>query len=441
MRGSIAAAAAAFLLLAAVVPAAGAAPVQVDVRIEGKSETLFEGPVLAEPHRVKDVNDSQWRRCNGITAVNSLTVPGVVPTSASSDAMRIIGETFDGLWYGQYEDYFLERWGPDEESDAGAEYWGLLVNNVYTSVGGCQYQLDNGDEVVWAYDAFHGRPRLVLYPAGYAGGPVQRTATATLNQPFEVEVDAWSNYNEGSPPPSPTRSTTPYAGAEVAPVATGAQGFQRVDVASPKSVVTGVDGKAAIVFTEPGWHRIKATDIVAGSESVIRSNRIDVCVPQPPAGGCGAPPADDLARTPPPPVAGEAEVAEEGQGSKEEQPAGGGGQASAGGQAGPVSVPPPAEAKPMRLQLSHLDRSRIGRGLIRASWRVLDAGAGIREWTIASKRLGRKGARYLERARGGERTSATLRLPAGATYLLKLTVTDVLGRGSSAVLGRVQVPR
>ncbi len=55
--------------------------------------------------------------------------------------MSLIGETFDGQWYGRrYDDYFITRWGPDEQSPEGA-YWGILVNNVFTNVGGCQYEL------------------------------------------------------------------------------------------------------------------------------------------------------------------------------------------------------------------------------------------------------------------------------------------------------------
>lgn len=444
MRGSIAASLAALLLLT-IVPTAVAAPTQVSVRIEGKTETIFEGPVLAEPHRVRDFNDTQWRRCNGVTATSSLKVPSVVPTSASSDAMRIAGESFDARWFGQWEDYYVERWGPDLEDLLALEYWGVLVNNVYTSVGGCQYALDSGDEIVWAYDAFHGRPRLLLYPGGYAGGAVQATATATLNQPFEVVVNSWLTYNEGSPPPAPTRSTTPYAGAEVAPVETGAKGFQRIDLASPKTVVTGTDGKAAIVFTEPGWHRIKATDTAAGKETAIRSNRLDVCVPQPPATGCGAPPADALVRTPPPMVDGEAEVADGADPGGGADPGSGGGGSSGGGGGGPATSGQ-AAARPtglaqVRLRLLPLDRSRLDRGLVRASWRVLDPGAGIEAWTVASKAADRRGARWVQRARGRGETAAMVRLPAGSTQLLRLTVTDARGESTGAALGRVVVPR
>lgn len=443
MRRPIAAFVVATLFTVFAAPVSQAAPTQVHVRIEGKTETLFEGPILTDVHRVKDSSDSQWRRCNGVTALNPLQVPAVVPTSASSDAMRIIGESFDGLWYSQWEDYFIERWGPDAQEVGSFKYWGVLVNNVFTVIGGCQYALDGGDEVLWTFDAFNDRPRLVLYPASYPGGALPSTVTATLNQPFEVEVDTWTSSNEGNPPASPTRSTTPYLGAEVAPVTTGAKGFQQMDLADATDP-TGANGRTSITFTQPGWHRIKATDVVSGAEVAVRSNRLDVCVPEPPASSCGTPPADTTVRTPPPPLPGELE--EKGAGGKvdepkDDQPSGdGGSQGGSGGQAPPVSAPP-AEAGQVQVQLSRLDRSRITDGLVKVSWRVLDQGAGIAKWTIASKTLGRKGARWVSRASGDDRTSASVRLPPGATYKLRLTIIDSAGRSSSALIGKVQVPR
>lgn len=92
----------------------------------------------------------------------------------------------------------------------------------------------------------------------------------------------------------------------------------------------------------------------------------------------------------------------------------------------------------MRLELPRLDRGRIGRGLLGVSWRVLDPGVGIEKWTIASKRLGR--ARFVIEATGAKRTSVLLRLPPGASYRLRFTVVDALGRSSTVSLGKVQVP-
>ena len=215
----------------------------------------------------------------------------------------------------------------------------------------------------------------------------------------------------------------------MAPVSTNAKGFELIETESADTVVTDENGEASISFDEPGWHRIKATSTdPSGEETVIRSNRLDVCVPEPPASDCGAPPAEDQVRIPPP-----AEIEEPK--PETEKPASGAGQP--GSSSGPVS---PADATPLRLQLRRLDRSRIDQGLVKASWRVLDAGVGIEGWTISSQALGRKPARYVNRARRRERHLDPFSSARGATYRLRMTVVDALGRSSTTAIGRVRVP-
>lgn len=438
MRIRIAALCVASLFTVALAPVAQATPAQVNVRIEGKTETLFEGPILTEGHNVRASSDSSapadGRRCNGLNNGKNPS-PGPTPTAAGADAMSLIGEDFNGLWYAQpFEDYFIKRWAPDAQNEGGGEYWGLVVNNVFTSVGGCQYQLDGGDEVLWVYDAFSNRPRLLLYPAGYSAAALPGPVTVGVGEPLELEVDSWGGYNEGDPPPQPTRSTTPYDGAEVAPVVTNAQGFERVETDSPEAVTTEADGKAEITFAQTGWHRLKATVANSGGkETVVRSNRLDVCVTPDPS--CATLPPEDLVRTP-------AGSGEEESGDEEEGDGPGG--ATPADAARPITSPSTApgdpEAAPVRLRLSRLDRSRLGSGLVGVSWRVLDAGPGIASWSIASQLVGHAGARYVRRAHGSGRSAATVHLPPG-TYRLRLTVTDALGRSSAASLGRVAVPR
>jgi len=440
MSKSLAALFVAFIFIVLTAPSAGAVPAEVNVRIEGKAETLFEGPVLTDGHNVKAISDDEapgWgRRCNGLNNGASPT-PGPTPTAAAVDATAILGEGFDGDWYGSesFDDYFITQWGPERQDVGEGDYWGVAVNNVFTSVGGCQYLLDVGDEVLWVYDAFDGRPQLVLYPGDYSGGSVELTAEATLGVPFEVSVVQWGHECCASaPPPSPTRSTIPFEGAEVGPVVSTVGGFERIDTASAETVETGADGTATITFDEPGWHRIKATKLSAGNETMIRSNRLDVCVPAAPAADCGAPPSDDLTRIPPP---GDLEEEPEPEEAPGPQPGGGAGQSGAPPTTGP---PPPTIAGPIRIALRDLDRSRIAMGIVGVSWRVQDAGAGISRWSVSSKRLGRKGSRFVTRATGKAKSSARVRLPGGARYVLRFTVTDVLGRSSNVNLGTVRVP-
>jgi hypothetical protein len=301
MRTAIATLTVATLMIIAT--CAQAAPTLVKVRIEGKSETLFEGPIWTEGHEVEAFSDTQERACDGIDPLDPQNkTPGATPTAASADAMSLIGETFDGQWYPGYDDYFITRWGPGEQDPVEAAYWGILVNDVFTNVGGCQYELHENDEVLWVYDAFKERTNLALFPGGDAASRPPLTATAQLDQPFAVQVEAYGDDKEDNPPVEPDRAeATPYEGAEVAPVLTSAKGFEQVQITSPEAVTTDSDGKASILFTTPGWHRIKAGTPLgeAGEEEAIRSNRIDVCVPALGETGCGPAPVEDDPRRPP----------------------------------------------------------------------------------------------------------------------------------------------
>jgi hypothetical protein len=301
MRTTIATLTVATLIVIAT--SAQAAPTLVNVRIEGKSETLFEGPILAEGHYVKASSDTQERPCDGINSLDSENkTPGATPTAASADAMSLIEETFDGQWYPGYDDYFITRWGPDEQDPVEAAYWGILVNDVFTNVGGCQYELHENDEVLWVYDAFKERANLALFPAGDPASRPPLTAIAQLDQPFGVQVEGYGDDKEDNPPAEPDRAdATPYEGADVSPVLTSSKGFEQVQTTSPEAITTNSEGKANITFTTPGWHRIKAGTPLdkEGEEEAIRSNRIDVCVPAPGETDCGPAPAEDDPRTPP----------------------------------------------------------------------------------------------------------------------------------------------
>ena len=438
MSKPLAALLAAFTFVLLVAPVAQATPSEVNIRVEGKTETLFEGPIFTDGHNVRGLTDDDapaWgRRCDGLNN-NANPTPGPTATAASVDAMAIIGEGFDGDWYGaeSFDDYFITQWGPERQDVGEGDYWGLVVNNVFTAVGGCQYQANAGDEVLWIYDAFDGRPQLVLYPGDYSGGSVQPIAKASLGVPFEVTVEEWGGACcTSSPPPSPTRSGDPFEGAEVAPMVSTVRGFERIDTASAETVETGADGTATISFDTPGWHRIKATAMAAGKETAIRSNRIDVCVPPPPDTGCGAPPPDGMMRIPPPsdlpPEPGTEEPKE--QPTDPERPA-----------SAPVLGPPaPAVAKRVRISPRTLDRSRIESGVVGVGWRVIEMGPGISNWSVSSKRLGRRGAHFVTRATGTTRSSALVRLPGGARYVLRLTVVDSLGLRSSISLGTARIP-
>ncbi len=420
MKKLFAACCAVLLLIIVVAPSAQAAT-EVNVRIEGKEETIFEKTVPVTVHPVRASSDTQDRNCDGVNELDpENVVPGVTPTLASAEAMESIGESFDGQWYEGFGDYFITRWGPDEQDNSASAWWGVLVNQVFTSVGGCQKQLKQGDEVLWVYDAFSSRPMLALYPeaAHYTEGPRPTRVTVAPGEPVAVEVVSWPAGAESSTPEVPSRTgSSPYEGAIVAPVDVNAKGFQRVDTASPEAEVSGADGKATFTFTTPGIHRIKATGPLGSENTVVRSNGLEVCVLAE-FGDCG------------------------------ETVAGGetGGPGTADGSttpAGPTAAPRPApvaEPAAARVSKPKLALTGLAQGKLTLSWQVLDPGAGVKGWRIATKTLGKKGG-WVDRARGAKGTQATVRLPRGHRYQVRFVLTDMAGHTTTYALGKVTVPR
>jgi hypothetical protein len=225
--------------------------------------------------------------------------------------------------------------------------------------------------------------------------------------------------------PSRTGSS-PYAGAEVAPAIVNAKGFQRVDTASPDATVSDADGQATFTFTTPGIHRIKATGPLGSESSVVRSNGLEVCVLVE-FGDCG-----------------ETVVA----------PPGGGDAGSGDGTIGesttfgdpatksttaPVAAPAP-EPVAARVSKPKLALDGLAQGKLTLSWRVLDPGAGVKSWRIATKTLGGKGG-WVDRAHGAKGTQATVQLPRGHRYQVRFTLIDRTGHTTTYALGKVTVPR
>ncbi len=410
MNKLFAACCAVLLLIIVVAPSAQAAT-NVNVRIEGKEETIFEKTIPVSVKKIQASSDTQERNCDGVNELDPENVtPGVTPTLAAAEAMESIGETFDGQWYEGFGDYFITRFGPDEQDNSLSAWWGILVNQVFTSVGGCQKQLKETDEVLWVWDAFSSRPMLALYPeaAHYTEGPRPTRVTVAPGEPVPVEVVSWGAGGEGSTPEVPSRTgSSAYEGAIVAPVIVNAKGFQRVDTASPEAVVSGAAGKATFTFTTPGIHRIKATGPLGSESSVVRSNGLEVCVLVQ-FGDCGETlPTAPISDTTPKLAATTAPVTE------------------------------PAAA---RISKPKLKTAKLVDGKLTVSWQVLDPGAGVKSWRIATKTLGKKGG-WIERARGAKGTQATVRLPRGHRYQVRFTLTDIAGHTTTYPLGKVTVPR
>jgi hypothetical protein len=409
MKKLFAAGCAVLLLIIVVAPSARAAT-NVAVRIEGKEETIFEKTVPVAIKKIQASSDNQERNCDGVNELDPENVaPGVTPTLAAAEAMESISESFDGQWYEGFGDYFITRFGPDAQDNSLSAWWGVLVNQAFTSVGGCQKQLRETDEVLWVWDAFSSRPMLALYPeaAHYTEGPRPTRITVAPGEAVPVEVVSWGPSGEGATPEMPSRAgSSPYAGAEVAPVIVNAKGFQRVDTASPEARVSGEDGKATFTFTTPGIHRIKATGPLGSENSVVRSNGLEICVRAAP-GDCG----ETVPTTVVDPMTRPAATS------------------------APVATPAAA-----RISKPKLSFGKLADGKLTVSWLVLDPGAGVKGWRIATKTLGQKGG-WVDRAHGAKGTEATVRLPRGHRYRVRFTLTDLAGHTTTYPLGKVTVPR
>jgi hypothetical protein len=378
------------LICAALLAATGAAaaPTELTVRIEGKDKTLFEGPILSDGHAVQAAGDAEPRTCDG-TNNSAHPSPGPTPTASSVDAMEMIGQTFGATWSAGFDDYFIERWGPDEEDLGAGQFWGVLVNGLLTPVGGCQWADQAGDEVLWAYDAFSGRRLLWLAaasdPAVAPGRPLP-SAQVEVGQPLALEVEGYIG------PEGESAEVHPAAGVTVGPVDTDpVTGFETVEIGAATAVTTAADGSATVTFASPGWHRIKAQR----EAGFIRSNRLDVCVEPAGGGNCGPPPADAALRAP----------------ARYRPPEG-----SGGGSGGPATPGPrPPQASP----------SNVTQGASLGAIRI-DPGNGVARLTAVVPgpgRLALSGLRVLRRSVDAQ-SAGTLTVPIRPTPMARKTLRE-----------------
>lgn len=227
-------------VLAALLLACGtawAAPVTVDLRVEGSDATLFEDAVTTDAKTI-DLGDGS-HPCDG-TNLGANPVPGPTMTSALDDARAAGGLSWTGSWNPGFEDFSVDTisspFGSHSNDTVSVRFWGYALNYAFPSVGGCQQAVQTGDQVLFVYDAF-GKPMLELTgpedPIVRAGDVVALTVT------------------DGA-------TGDPVAGASI----DGATG------------VTGADGRLGATFSALG-----ATSLIkARLDGSVRSNAIQLCV-------------------------------------------------------------------------------------------------------------------------------------------------------------------
>ena len=133
------------LLAAIACSPASAAPVPVDLRVEGLNETIFEGRVQTDGHSIEQ-DGSGPHPCDGTNGGVNPT-PGPTMTSALDDAVA-----WDGRWTDSLSDFLINRIGPDRADSS--RFWGYALNWRASELGGCQQQVKTDDDVLFAYDFF-----------------------------------------------------------------------------------------------------------------------------------------------------------------------------------------------------------------------------------------------------------------------------------------------
>src|SRR4051794_3957121 len=139
----------ALAVLALLVPAsvAAAAPVTVNLRVEGSAGTLYEGPVTTDlKTAVTTPSGVGPHPCDvGENAKTPSAERAATPTTALIDAAAAVGVPFDAQWFASVPaggDFFVSQVGSDVNGNAPPfPSWGVAVNFHALQVGGCQLAL------------------------------------------------------------------------------------------------------------------------------------------------------------------------------------------------------------------------------------------------------------------------------------------------------------
>jgi hypothetical protein len=224
-------------VLAALLLACGtawAAPATVNLRVEGATSTIFEAPVTTDGKTI------DGHPCDGTTRTTPPNPdPGPTMTSALDDASLVAGFGWTGTWY-PFGDFLIDDIASEQGS--GESFWGTVLNYEPTPVGGCQQQVAQGDDLLFALGDVYQQPLLKL----------RGDTRAAVGEQLSLHVTSGTAGSD-------------FTGASVAGVAGQ----------------TGADGRMAATFDSPGVKTLKAD-----APGAIRSNAWQVCVEAPGSGTC-----------------------------------------------------------------------------------------------------------------------------------------------------------
>ncbi|WP_103528274.1 DUF4430 domain-containing protein [Streptomyces sp. SM12] len=122
------------------------APVTVNLTVTGPSSVLYDDEVTTDGGVVSPLTEAGYL-CDG-TNFGANPSPGATPTTALNDSDL----DWDGVWYTSFEDYLVTE--IDGVGQTDSEFWLISVNGVATPVGGCQFIVQDGDEVEFTWTDF-----------------------------------------------------------------------------------------------------------------------------------------------------------------------------------------------------------------------------------------------------------------------------------------------
>jgi hypothetical protein len=208
-------------LALAVAPGVAQAGQKVSVRIEGASKTLQAARTVTTPSGSITKFDAPAGVCPGASAAGALNT------------------ATNGQWkakfYSSFNDYLISS-VLGETPNVKTGYWGIWVNNRYSTKGACEIKLKPADQILFAVDSVkkHEHPLGITAPA-----------TATTGKPFTLKAVSYSDQGKATPRPGVS-----FIGIKGK---TDKQGKLTVTVLSSK--------KAPVTFTgsEKGYIRASAT--------------------------------------------------------------------------------------------------------------------------------------------------------------------------------------
>lgn len=133
---------------AALCATAAAAPITVNVRVEGANKTIFDANVKTTAHSI--TRDSTGPHpCDG-TNNGANKTPGPTVTGALDDASKVGHFSWTATWSNSFNDFFVNGIGPNTGTTA-TQYWIEALNFRDTTAGGCQVELHAGDQVLFYF--------------------------------------------------------------------------------------------------------------------------------------------------------------------------------------------------------------------------------------------------------------------------------------------------